>query len=93
MLGRKLVFVIDAGVLGRLRIFRHPCRFKFVVAALAAIPGSKVDVSLVHPPTLALPTLLSTDRLLSPCRSDKRSSSNVCGDRVFARSDGDVGGV
>ena len=94
VLGRKLVFVVDAGVLGRLRIFCHQCRFELIVAASAAIPGSKVDVSLVLPATLALPTLLSTDRRPSPCAgSDESLSSNDCGDRVFARSDGDVGGA
>ena len=91
MLGRKLVLVVDAGVLGRLRIFCHQCRFAFIVAASAAIPGSKLDVSLVLPATLALPTLLSTDLLPSPCGSDESLSSNDCGDRVFALSDGDIG--
>ena len=93
MLGRKLVLVVDAGVLGRLRIICHQRRFELIVAASAAIPGSKLDVSLVLPATLALPTLLSTDRLPSPCGSDESLSSNGCGDCVFARSDGDVGGA
>ncbi len=93
VVGRKLVFVADAGVVGRLRIFCHQCRFQFIVAASAAMPGSKLDVSLVLPTKLPLPTLLSTDRRLSPVGSDDSASSNDSGDCVFARSDGDVGGA
>ena len=90
VLGRKLVLVVDAGVLGRLRIFCHQCRCEFIVVGSAAMPGSKLDVSLVLPTKLPLPTLLSTERL--PSASDA-ASSNDCGDRVFARSEGDVGGA
>ena len=97
MVGRKLVLAVDAGVVGRLRIFCHQCRFEFIVAASAAMPGSKLDVSDALPTKLPLPTLLSTDRL-SPLLGSKESfaasaSSKDSRDCVFPRSEGDVGGA
>ena len=90
MLGRKIVFVVDAGtgVFGRLRIFCHQCQLEFIVEVLAAIPGSKLKISLALPATLALLTLLSTDLRWPFPGSDELLSSNDCGDRVFARSRG-----
>ena len=45
MLGRKIVFVVDAGtgVFGRLRIFCHQCRFAVMLEGSAAMPGSCAD--------------------------------------------------
>ena len=94
-LGRKLVFDA-AGVPGRLplRIFCHQCRCAFIVAASAAMPGSKLECSLTLPTKLPLPTLLSTDRRPFAPSPDESfaASSNGCGESVRSRG-GDVGGA